>query len=69
MNPALQGPLHLNFKLSSTGETIGLYYIDGRELDKHTFGAQQENKTVGRSVDGAGTWVQFDTPTQKASND
>lgn len=64
-----QGPLHLNFRLSASGETIGLYYIDGRELDKHTFGAQQENKTVGRSIDGAGTWVQFDTPTQNASNE
>jgi hypothetical protein len=63
-----QGPLHLNFRLGSTGETIGLYYIDGRTLDTRTFGAQLENKSEGRSVDGAGTWIQFDTPTQGTSN-
>lgn len=63
-----QGALHLNFRLGSAGETLGLYYIDGRLMDSRTFGPQVENKSEGRSVDGGDTWKQFDTPTQNASN-
>jgi hypothetical protein len=64
-----QGPLHLNFRLSAAGETIGLYYIDGRQVDIHTFDAQVVDTSEGRDVDGTGDWIQFDTPTQNASNE
>jgi hypothetical protein len=64
-----QGPLHLNFKLSGGGEDIGLFYIDGREIDSYSYGAQTDDKSFGRTTDGGETWGQLDTPTQGSSND
>lgn len=67
-NSPSQGPLHLDFGLSNTGESIGLYYIDGRAIDTYTFGAQSENLSFGRTTDGAATWKVFNTPTPGHSN-
>lgn len=64
-----QGPLHLDFSLSNAGEDVALFYIDGRPIDSITFGAQTENQSMGRSVDGAGSWINFASPTPGASND
>jgi hypothetical protein len=64
-----QGPLHLDFSLSNAGEDVALFYKDGRLIDSITFGAQTENQSMGRSVDGAGSWVNLGTPTPGASND
>jgi hypothetical protein len=61
--------LHLDFSLSNAGEDVALFYIDGRMIDSYTFGAQTENQSMGRSVDGAGSWINFVTPTPGASND
>src|SRR5690606_16520429 len=47
-----QGVLHLDFSLSTSGEDVGLYYLDGRAIDEITFGAQTENNSWGRTVDG-----------------
>lgn len=63
-----QGILHANFQLLATGEEVGLYYIDGREIDFKSFGAQSENKSYGRMTDGGGTWQVWNTPTPKAKN-
>lgn len=63
-----QGDLHLNFKLSKGGEAVGLYYIDGRRIDDKTFGAQDDNKSFGRTVNGGTSWQQFSSPTPGASN-
>lgn len=63
-----QGPLHLNFKLGKSGETVGLFYIDGRTIDSKTFSSQDDNKSFGRSVNGGATWQQFTNPTPGASN-
>ena len=63
-----QGSLHANFKLAADGESVGIYYRDGRTIDVCSFVAQQENVSTGRSVDGAGTWISFSNPTQGASN-
>lgn len=63
-----QGPLHLDFSLANSGEDVGIYYIDGREIDAYTFGAQTENKSVGRSTNGGNTWVNIATPTPGQSN-
>ncbi|MBL7857456.1 MAG: lamin tail domain-containing protein [Cyclobacteriaceae bacterium] len=63
-----QGPLHLDFALSNAGEDIGIYYIDGREINAYTFGAQSENVSWGRTLNGGNTWKAFATPTPKASN-
>lgn len=60
-----QGPLHLNFKLSTGGEDVALFYIDGREIDAYTYGTQADNKSFGRSGD---TWQQFASPTPGQPN-
>lgn len=67
-NTPSQGPGHLNFGLSSTGEAIGLYYIDGRTIDTKTYAAQSENKSFGRKPDGTNSWVEFNTPTPGQPN-
>ncbi len=63
-----QGANHLKFRLSINGETLSLYYKDGRLIDSHTFGAQTSDVSEGRSPDGADTWMKFNTPTPAASN-
>jgi hypothetical protein len=63
-----QGKLHANFQLSNLGEEVGLYYLDGRQIDKYTFGAQTENTSWGRTADGASTWKSWSTPTPGARN-
>ena len=67
-NSPSQGPLHLDFALSNTGEAIGLYYIDGRAINEYTFSAQSENISWGRTTDGAATWKSFSSPTPGAAN-
>lgn len=67
-NSPSQGPLHLDFALSNTGEAIGIYYIDGRAINEYTFSAQSENISWGRTTDGAATWKSFNTPSPGASN-
>ncbi len=65
-----QGPTHLGFKLSKSGESLGLFGADGTTLtDSLTFGAQQRDVSYGRVVDGAMTWQFFTTPTPGKSND
>jgi len=63
-----QGPNHLKFKLSATGETISLYYKDGRLIDSHTFGIQTTDISEGRSADGGDNWIKFNAPTPGATN-
>jgi hypothetical protein len=63
-----QGPLHTGFKLSASGEQIGLYDPTGDTLDELTFGAQTTDVSYGRTADGGGTWAYFTTPTPGASN-
>ncbi len=63
-----QGPVHLNFSLSNTGEDVGLYYKDGRKVDDYTFGTQSEDVSWGRVVDGGATWKSFASPTPGQSN-
>jgi hypothetical protein len=63
-----QGVRHLDFSLSGDGETVGIYYIDGRTIDERDFGAQTENKSSGRSPNGGVTWIIFNTPTPGVTN-
>jgi hypothetical protein len=63
-----QGPNHLKFKLSIDGETLSLYYKDGRLIDSHTFGVQTTDVSEGRSPDGGASWVKFNTPTPGTAN-
>jgi hypothetical protein len=63
-----QGPNHLKFRLSIDGETISLYYKDGRLIDSHTFGVQTTDISEGRSSDGGVDWIKFPVPTPGESN-
>ncbi len=64
-----QGPTHASFKLSSSGEQIGLYHIDGATLiDSVEFGTQTADVSAGRSPNGSGEFVSMPTPTPGTAN-
>lgn len=64
-----QGPQHLNFKLSATGEFIGLYGAKGATtIDSYTFGAQTPDVSSGHQPDGSGPWRFIAKPTPGKSN-
>ncbi len=63
-----QGANHLKFKLSADGETLSLYYKDGRLIDLYTFGIQSADISEGRSPDGSENWIKFNVPTPGAAN-
>jgi hypothetical protein len=64
-----QGPLHTNFKLSGSGEEIGLYDTDGiTQIDAVVFGAQATNISYGRYPDAEENWRFFSTATPGAAN-
>ncbi|HOP05765.1 MAG TPA: lamin tail domain-containing protein [candidate division Zixibacteria bacterium] len=70
-NDEEDGPLHANFKLGASGESIGIFgrLTAGNELiDSYTFGAQTTDTSEGRLPDGSSNWVFFGTPTPGASN-
>lgn len=64
--------VHTNFKLSATGESIGLFALSGSDtmpLDLHTFEIQAGGKSEGRYPDGGDGWKTFDHPTRGHSNE
>jgi hypothetical protein len=64
-----QGPTHVGFKLSKSGETIALYAADGMTLiDSVSFGPQQTDVSYGRVVDGGDTWQFLAAPTPGRPN-
>lgn len=60
--------LHTNFKLSSTGEYLGLFTPTGALVDGLLFGPQETNVSYGRRPDGGSEWVQFSQPTPGGAN-
>ena len=62
------GELHVNFKLSGSGEQIAIYAPDGRLVDFVSFGQQTNNLSRGRWPDGAVTLYFMPTPTPRAAN-
>jgi hypothetical protein len=62
------GPLHTNFKLSGSGESIGLYSPSLTALDSITYSAQVSDKSYGRLPNGNGTWQTLTTPSPNAAN-
>lgn len=59
-----QGPFHTNFKLSKSGEEIGLYSSGGTvQLDAVIFGPQTVDVGFGRLPDGVGAWTYLPCPT------
>lgn len=67
-NPAL-GPRHLDFKLSNSGESVGLSYLSGNEvvwIDSISYSKQYANISTGYFPDGDGNWVELDhTPGER----
>ncbi|MDQ8192198.1 CotH kinase family protein [Roseibacillus persicicus] len=64
-----QGDLHTTFKLSSGGETIALYHLDGTTLiDSIVFAEQTTDVSYGRIPDGSEDLAFMTTPTPGASN-
>ncbi len=57
-----EGPLHASFKLSASGEALGLYRA-GAALDTLSFGAQAQNVATGRAPDGTGPFRVLRAPT------
>ncbi len=59
---------HASFKLSESGEQIGLFYPGGRVIDTLTFGKQQDDISFGRYPDGGSDWQYFAVPTCEGPN-
>ena len=60
--------LHANFKISGSGEAVGLYSATGAVIDTVTFGPQTTDVSYGRSPDAAPTWAFFPVSTPGAPN-
>jgi len=64
-----EGAVHLNFALSSRGETVSLIAADGiTVIDMISFEAQTTDLSLGRTPNGAGAWARG-TPTPGQAND
>jgi len=66
-----QGVLHLPFKLSASGESVGLFsIIDDQSilLDGVNYKEIEEDESYGRSEDGSSSWMRFEVPTPGAGN-
>jgi hypothetical protein len=64
----LQTAPHANFRLSVTGEAIGLFDNVKTLVDSITFGKQSQDISSGRQPDGAKEWFFFGTPTPGSPN-
>ncbi|MEM7038068.1 MAG: lamin tail domain-containing protein [Bacteroidota bacterium] len=64
--------IHTNFRLSSGGEELGLFYDEGKKLrliDSYSFGAQKQKAvSYGRMLDGDADWGVFAHPTPGSPN-
>ena len=63
-----QGPLHVAFKLSSSGESLGLADTSGIPIDSIKFGAQTADVSFGRLPNGTGQFQSINTPTPGTKN-
>jgi hypothetical protein len=68
-NDQEDGSLHTNFKLTSDGEDVGLYDVNGNLIDGLSFDAQTEDVSYGRVTDGVSEWQFFENPTPGISNE
>jgi hypothetical protein len=64
-----QGLTHAGFKISASGEAVGLYQSDGTtQIDAITFDAQTKDVSYCRYPDGAAQWTPSGAPTPGAAN-
>jgi hypothetical protein len=66
-NPA-NPDLHVNFKLSGAGGSIGMYAPDGRPIDLVSYGVQTADVSMGRCPDGNPNIVVLPVATPRAAN-
>lgn len=59
---------HTNFKLSSSGETLSLSFIDGTVIDSISYGIIPSNYSFGRDRFNASKWGYFAVPTPGLPN-
>jgi hypothetical protein len=62
------GPLHTNFSLSKSGESIGLFSPSQVVIDSITYQLQTTDKSYGRLPNGNGIWKQLNNPTPNTAN-
>lgn len=68
-NATANGDLHANFKLSASGEQLGLFDPNGRMVDGFDFAEQVKDVSMGRFPDSAaGSLLVLDRPTPRAAN-
>jgi hypothetical protein len=67
-NDTNRSELHVNFKLSKSGEAIGLFAPDGTAIDALSFGAQTTDQSQGRFPDGAANLFSMPIPTPQTNN-
>src|SRR5581483_7117703 len=60
--------LHVNFKLSKSGESIGLFNSLGNAVDAITFGAQTDDISLGRYPNGGANFYPMVAPTPRTNN-
>jgi len=60
--------LHVSFKLSASGDEIGLFAPDGTAIDTVSFGRQTNNVSQGRFPDGGANVVFLPVATPRAAN-
>ncbi len=60
--------IHANFKLSASGEEIGLYDPNLNILDSIIFSEQKTDVSFGRKHDGESEWAYFPSATPELSN-
>ena len=66
-----QGPRHTNFRLSSTGESIGLFDTDAKGnqvIDLISYDEQMSDVPFGRYPNGGETWMALGAATPEALN-
>ncbi len=64
-----QGILHADFKLTSAGESIGLFDSNETLIDSYTYGSQLSDISLGRQPNGGSSWASYSTSTPGTSND
>ncbi len=62
------GPYHTNFKLSKSGEEIGIFSELGTSIDGLSYGSQSTDISYGRLPNGDNNWILFTKPTPGSSN-
>lgn len=66
-NDTSQGILHANFKLSASGEQLGIFSLEKKIIDTLTYGVQKSDTSYGRFPDGSSNW-KFMLPTPGSKN-